>query len=63
MLARDKTDLIVLTNGDRLTCEIKKLESGVLYASLDSVDGSISISWSKVARIESKHLFLLQTRN
>ena len=63
LLARDKTDLIVLTNGDRLTCEIKKLESGVLYAKLDYVDGSISISWSKVARIESKQLFLVQTVN
>ena len=61
--ARDKTDLIVLTNGDRLTCEIKKLESGILYVKLDYVDGSISISWSKVARLESKQLFIVQTEN
>src|SRR5581483_1377376 len=61
LFARQKTDVIVMANGDRLTCEIKKLEAGVLYVSLDYVDGTISIAWSKVQRLESKQLFAVQT--
>jgi hypothetical protein len=57
--AREKTDILVMTNGDRFTCEIKKLERGVLYAGLDYVDGTVSIAWSKVARVESSQLFIV----
>ncbi len=60
--ARSATDILVMSNGDRLTCEIKRLERGVLYASLPYVDGTISIEWSKVARVESEHLFLVHTQ-
>jgi hypothetical protein len=60
---RDKTDILVLKNGDRLTCEIKKLDSGILEVDLDYVDGSLAIDWSKVARIESEALFLIQLQD
>jgi len=63
LLARDKTDVLVMKNGDRLTCEIKGLDSGVLYASLDYVDGTISLQWSKVAHVESKQLFIVKTED
>lgn len=63
LIARTTTDVIVMKNGDRLTCEIKKLESGVLYASLDYVDGTIAISWSEVQRLESSQLFVVVTEN
>ena len=59
--ARAKSDVVVMNNGDRFTCEIKKLERGVLYASFDYVDGTMSIQWSKVARIESTQLFIVNT--
>jgi hypothetical protein len=59
-LARDKTDVLVMKNGDRLTCEVKRLEGGVLEVELDYVDGSLAIDWSKVQRIESKALFIVQ---
>jgi hypothetical protein len=54
VFAREKTDVIITANGDRLTCEVKRLEAGVLYASLNYVDGTISIEWSIVVRLESK---------
>ncbi len=63
LFARSKTDVIVMTNGDRLTCEIKKLDHGVLYASLDYVDGTISIDWSKVERLESNQMFSVETES
>ena len=59
--ARDKTDVLVMTNGDRLTCEVKGLDAGVLYVSFDYIDGTASVNWSKVARIESDQLFVVKT--
>lgn len=63
LLARDKTDVLVMHNGDRLTCEIKRLDSDVLYIKLDYALGTVSISWSKVDHIESKQLFLVRTHD
>ena len=60
---RAKTDVIVMKNGDHFTCEVKKLQEGVLYTSLDYVDGTISVEWSKVARLESSQLFLVHTQS
>lgn len=62
-LAREKTDVIVMKNGDRITGEIKKLENGVLQVDLDYVDGTISIDWVRVARLESKALFLVRLQD
>jgi hypothetical protein len=63
LMARPKTDTVVMNNGDRFTCEIKKLEQGVLYANLDYVDGTVSLQWSKVARVESQQLFIVNTQD
>lgn len=61
--ARDKTDVIVMKNGDRITGEVKRLENGVLKVDVDYVDGTISIDWLKVDRLESTALFLVQLQN
>jgi hypothetical protein len=58
---RPQIDKIVMKNGDRFTCEIKKLDQGVLYANFDYVDGTVSLDWTKVARVESPQEFLVQT--
>jgi len=63
LLARDKTDLLIMKNGDRITCEIKGLNSGVLYVSVDYIDGTASVNWSKVARLESTQLFIVKTED
>lgn len=52
-----------MKNGDRLTCEIKGLTSGSLYVSLDYVDGTISVDWSKVAHLESRQAFIIEDEN
>ena len=31
LFARTKTDVLVMNNGDRVTCEIKGLDASVLY--------------------------------
>jgi len=45
--ALDNTDVIVMKNGDRLTGEIKGLDSGVLYVSMDYILGTSSgLGWT-----------------
>jgi hypothetical protein len=63
LFAREKTDVIVMKNGDRITCEIKGLDAGVLYVSIDYVDGTTSVDWSKVAHLESAQLFIVRTQD
>ena len=63
LLARDKTDVLIMNNGDRMTCEVKGLDAGVLYVSFDYIDGTTSVDWSKVARLESKQLFVVKTED
>ncbi|HTH51400.1 MAG TPA: DUF481 domain-containing protein [Pyrinomonadaceae bacterium] len=59
--AQEKSDVIVMKNGDRITCEIVSLGDNVLYVKLDYADGTISLQWSKVARLESSRRFRLKT--
>ncbi len=63
LFARDKTDVLVMKNGDRMTCEVKGLDAGVLYVSFDYIDGTASVDWSKVERLESTQLFVVKTED
>jgi hypothetical protein len=63
LFAQDKNDVLVMKNGDRFTCEIKGLSAGVLSVKLVYVDGTISVQWSQVAKLESNRLFLVQTES
>jgi len=62
LAARQKSDILVMRNGDRWTCEIKNLDSDVLYVKLDYVLGTVSVDWTKVDHIESKQMFLVKTQ-
>jgi Protein of unknown function, DUF481 len=46
----EKTDIVLMENGDRLTGEVKKLELGMLSFKTDHM-GTISIEWDKVVGI------------
>lgn len=61
--AREKSDVLIMRNGDRLTCEIKSLDSDTLAIGLDYAAGTVSINWNKVDHIESKQLFLVKTQD
>ena len=60
LFARESTDVIVMKNGDRITCQVKALRGGVLSLWPPYVIETISVDWSKVARLESKQLFLVK---
>ena len=54
--ARPKTDVVVLDNGDRVSCEIKKLQRGKLTISTDA-SGTITLKWSHVVGLQSTFLY------
>ena len=47
-----KTDIVELLNGDRVTCEISKLERGKLTVKTDGL-GTVAIEWDDVASVTS----------
>src|SRR5271169_3850588 len=57
--ARERRDVIQFTNGDRITCEIIKLEKGYLYVKLEYADGTVAMDWSKIARVASPQSFVV----
>jgi Protein of unknown function, DUF481 len=61
--AREKSDVIIMKNGDRITCEIKGLNAGTLYVSVDYILSTSSVDWSKVDHVESQQLFIVKTQN
>jgi len=60
LLGRPKTDVLVMKNGDRITCEITKLQRGQLSIKTDYTLGTTSIDWAQVDRIESSQLFQVE---
>lgn len=57
-----KTDILHMKNGDRITCEIKSLEHGVLTIRMQYTNSDVSIDWGQVERLESKQMFVIETR-
>ena len=54
-------DVVIMTNGDRLVGEIKKVEKDVLTFETDYSDVDFKIKWEKIASIESDRQFLVET--
>jgi len=57
--AGDKTDVVVLNNGDRVTCEIKQLERGRLTVKTDPMD-TVTIHWGRVVSLASTKYFEIE---
>lgn len=60
--AGPKTDVVHLQNGDRITCEIKRLDRGRLEVSTDGM-GTVHIEWDDIARIESPMVFQVELQS
>ena len=63
LFGREQTDVIVMKNGDHITCEIKWLRSNTLYISVSYILSTLSVDWSKVDYVQSKQLFLVKTQD
>jgi hypothetical protein len=57
--SRQKTDIVYMRNGDRITCEIRSLEQGQLTVKPDYTDSTIILDWAKVDHIESRQQFIV----
>jgi hypothetical protein len=55
--ARPKIDILTLENGDRITCEIKNLQRGILSIKTGYIKGTVAIEWKDVAEISSSQVF------
>ena len=51
------TDLVIMKNGDRLTGEVKKLESGILYFKVPYVADSIQLDWLQVESVKAANTY------
>jgi hypothetical protein len=58
--AAARSDVVVMKNGNRITCEIKNLQFGYLEVETDSL-GTLSIVWLDVASVTSVNHFVIQT--
>ncbi len=52
--ASDRKDILVLKNGDRLTGEIRQMNSGILDFKCDYGDNHFKIYWDQIKYLESK---------
>lgn len=55
-----KTDIVILTNGDRVTGEIKKLEAGILQYKTDTM-GTVNIEWRFIRTIITDKQQVIET--
>jgi Protein of unknown function, DUF481 len=60
--ARDKSDVVVLRNGDRISGDIHSLEFGILTLSTDNMS-TLSIEWPAVRSVRSKFEFAIERRD
>ena len=54
-------DVVITTSGDRLVGEIKRVEKDLLIIETDYSDVDFKIDWAKIASIESKRQFIVET--
>ena len=57
--AKNVDDVVVLKNGDRMTGEIKGLQSGELRIKSDYMAEAVRLDWARIERLESKSTFMI----
>lgn len=54
-----KTDIVILKNGDKITGEVKYLKVGILTYKTDNME-TVSIQWNKIKSISTKNFFEIE---
>jgi hypothetical protein len=57
--AKNKDDVVIMKNGDRLTGEIKGLQRGELSFKADYMAEAVRLDWARVERLESQATFMI----
>lgn len=63
LVAFSQNDTLVLTNGDRLIGEVKKMDRGVLIIKTPYSSSDLKVKWKKITTIKSKESFLITATN
>jgi putative salt-induced outer membrane protein YdiY len=63
LFGKRKDDVVIMTNGDKFTGEIKALQYGELIFKSDYMKDSVSLDWKRVKSLESKDIFIVSLTN
>lgn len=58
----NRTDVVYLKNGDRITCSVKELNRGKLRVTTDAM-GTVFINWIEVQSVETTKTFIIKLQN
>ena len=58
-----RKDIIIMSNGDRITGQVKRLENGLLYVEMPYVSGNIGLDWNQVDSVQSTANFQIVLNN
>ena len=58
----EKTDIVILKNGDKMTGEVKRMEFAVLTFKTDAMS-TVEIEWGKIRYVKSKFIFRVEREN
>ena len=59
LFGKRKDDVVIMTNGDKFTGEIKSLQYGELIFKSDYMKDSVHLDWKKVKTLQSKDTFIV----
>lgn len=62
-MAKRNDDVVVMSNGDKFTGEIKELEHGELVFKSDYMKDSVHLDWTRVKSLRSKDAFVVSFSN
>lgn len=57
--SRLKTDVVIMKNGDKITCEIRSLEQGQLTVKQEYANSTVAFDWNKVDTVQTKQHFVV----
>jgi putative salt-induced outer membrane protein YdiY len=63
LFGKRKDDVVIMTNGDRFTGEIKSLQYGELIFKSNYMKDSVHLDWKKVKTLQSKDTFIVGLTN
>ena len=63
LFGKRKDDVVIMTNGDKFTGEIKALQYGELVFKSDYMKDSVYLDWKRVRSLESKDTFIVSLTN
>src|SRR6476619_7611655 len=58
-----RKDVVIMSNGDRFTGEVKRLQNGLLYVLTDCVSDNIPLDWNQVQSVQSTATYQIVMNN